>query len=71
MITITKEKISSKGKLVVHNVPAERCECETKLAFRPLLMIEDYANKMSKDIEFMEFEQLEKLYATVPTQNLI
>ncbi|WP_066297833.1 hypothetical protein [Bacillus sp. FJAT-29937] len=71
MITVTKEKLTSRGKLVIHNVPAERCDCETKIAFRPFLMIEDYSKKMSEDIMYMEFEQLSQLYEHVPTENLI
>ncbi|MGN7403066.1 hypothetical protein ACTHO0_24735 [Cytobacillus praedii] len=71
MVTITQEKLTEKGKLVIHNVPAEKCECDIKIAFRPLLMIEDFSKKMSEDIRFMEYEQLEKMYEHVSTDNLI
>lgn len=71
MVTITKEKTTTKGKLIVHNVPAEQCDCETKIAFRPLLMIEDYSKKMVEDINSVEYSYIEKIYKDVATQNLI
>jgi YgiT-type zinc finger domain-containing protein len=71
MTSVTKTFENQKKKVVIHNVPATVCECEEKVAFRPLLIIHDYAKRVEEQISHMDYESIAKDYDHIETEDLI